>query len=93
MSEQKSKLPDFNEIVGMASKLFSDVKESVTEIVSEYKSKREISENNNTSTSSSEVTGESETIKSENAADTSPVDSADVPSSSSVESAEKEESK
>ena len=39
MSEQKSKLPDFNEIVGMASKFFSVVKEGVCDIVKDYKEK------------------------------------------------------
>lgn len=40
MSDQKSKLPDLNEIVGMANKLFKDLKVSVCEIVDEYKAKR-----------------------------------------------------
>lgn len=33
-------MPDFNEIVGMAGKLFSVVKGGVTEIIQEYKTKR-----------------------------------------------------
>jgi len=40
MSEQKSKLPDFNEITSMAGKLFKDVKKSVCEIVKDYQTKR-----------------------------------------------------
>jgi len=35
-----SKFPDLKEIGGMASKLFGDVKTSITEIVSNYKKKR-----------------------------------------------------
>lgn len=38
MSDPKSKMPDFNEIVSMAGKLFKDVKRSVSEIIAEYKS-------------------------------------------------------
>lgn len=34
-----SKLPSFDEITSMASKLFGDVKNSVTEIYTEYKQK------------------------------------------------------
>ena len=40
-SPKKSSLPDLEEISGVASKLFKDLKKSVTEIVSDYKSKRE----------------------------------------------------
>ncbi|NKB47601.1 MAG: hypothetical protein GKR77_07420 [Legionellales bacterium] len=36
----KSKLPDFKEVTGMASKLFTDVKTSITEIIEEYKTNR-----------------------------------------------------
>jgi Sec-independent protein translocase protein TatA len=35
----KSKLPDLKEITGMAGKLFKDVKQSVSEIVNDYKAK------------------------------------------------------
>ncbi len=34
-----SKLPDLNEIGGMASKLFGDVKKSIGEIIDDYKAK------------------------------------------------------
>jgi hypothetical protein len=40
----KSKLPDLKEVTGMATKLFSDVKRSITEIVQDYKVKRAESE-------------------------------------------------
>lgn len=40
MGIQKSKYPDFNEVIGMASKLFKDVQKSVCEIADEYKIKR-----------------------------------------------------
>lgn len=40
MSTQKSKYPDFTEVIGMASKLFSDVQKSVVEIANDYKEKR-----------------------------------------------------
>lgn len=45
MSEQKSKYPDLNEVVGIATKFCKDVassvKISVSEIVKDYKAKRE----------------------------------------------------
>ncbi|KTD47353.1 hypothetical protein Lrub_2275 [Legionella rubrilucens] len=41
MSDFKSKLPDFKEITSIASKLFKDVKQSVSEIIDDYKKKRE----------------------------------------------------
>lgn len=40
MGLQKSKYPDFNEVIGMAGKLFKDVQKSVCEIAEEYKIKR-----------------------------------------------------
>lgn len=43
MSDFKSKLPNFNEISSIASKLFKDVKTSVTEIIDDFKNKRESS--------------------------------------------------
>ncbi len=39
MSDLKSKIPDINEITSMAGKLFKDVKNSITEIISDYKQK------------------------------------------------------
>lgn len=40
MSDFKSKLPDLSEIGSMAGKLFKDVRESLSEIISDYKKKR-----------------------------------------------------
>lgn len=40
MSDFKSKLPDFKEFSSMAGKLFKDVKQSVCEIIDDYKKKR-----------------------------------------------------
>jgi hypothetical protein len=40
MSDLKSKLPDFQELSSMACKLFSGLKKSVGEIISDYKEKR-----------------------------------------------------
>jgi hypothetical protein len=40
MSDFKSKLPDFKEISSMTSKLFKGIKDSVTEIIHDYKQKR-----------------------------------------------------
>lgn len=41
MNDFKSKLPDLKELSSMAGKLFKDVKTSVSEIIDEYKKKRE----------------------------------------------------
>ena len=41
MSDMKSKFPDLKELSGMATKLFSDVKNSVTDIIKTYKQQRE----------------------------------------------------
>ncbi|KTD18887.1 hypothetical protein [Legionella jordanis] len=41
MNDFKSKLPDFKELSSFANKLFKDVKKSVTEIIDDYKKKRE----------------------------------------------------
>jgi hypothetical protein len=40
MGDFKSKLPDFQEIIGFTGKLLKDVKKSVGEIVDDYKLKR-----------------------------------------------------
>ena len=40
MSEKKSKLPDLKELGTMTSKLFKDIKKSVTEIIQDYKDQR-----------------------------------------------------
>jgi len=39
MSDFKSMLPDLKEVTSIASKLYTDVKKSVCEIVTDYKSK------------------------------------------------------
>ncbi len=39
MSDKKSKMPDLKELGSMASKLFGDIKESVSEIIKDYKEK------------------------------------------------------
>lgn len=39
MSDIKSKMPDLKEVTAMAGKLFNDLKKSVGEIVSDYKTK------------------------------------------------------
>lgn len=44
MSDFKSKLPDLKELGSMANKLFNGIKNSVDEIVKDYKQKRESSE-------------------------------------------------
>lgn len=41
MSDFKSKLPDLKELGSITGKLFKDIKTSVTEIVKDYKEKRE----------------------------------------------------
>jgi len=44
MSDFKSKLPSLDEFTSMAGKLFKDVKQSVGEIVDDYKDKRDTPE-------------------------------------------------
>ncbi|MCA0403524.1 MAG: hypothetical protein LCH30_06955 [Proteobacteria bacterium] len=41
MNDFKSKLPDLKEVTSMATKFYKDMKESVCEIIKEYKDKRE----------------------------------------------------
>lgn len=43
MADNKSKLPDLQEVAGMAGKFFSDLKHSVCEIIQDYKEKRKVS--------------------------------------------------
>ncbi len=45
--EIKEKLPSLNEVGSMASKLFKDIKKSVTEIAEDYKSKHPSNPENN----------------------------------------------
>lgn len=44
MSDLKSKLPDFQELTSMGSKLFKGIKNSVDEIIKDYKEKRATAE-------------------------------------------------
>lgn len=44
MSDMKAKIPDLAELGNMAGKLFKDVKNSVCEIVDDYKAKRNTTE-------------------------------------------------
>lgn len=41
MSDLKSKLPDMKEVGSIATKLYKDLRTSVTEIIHDYKKKRE----------------------------------------------------
>ncbi len=41
MSDMKSKFPDLKELTSMATKLFTDVKNSVSDIIKTYKQQRE----------------------------------------------------
>ena len=41
MSDLKSKLPDMKELGSISGKLFGDLKKSVTEIIKDFKQKRE----------------------------------------------------
>lgn len=59
MSDLRSKLPDLKEISSIAGKLFKDLKTSINEIVSDYKKKREDTEE----AGSSEKTGEKPAAK------------------------------
>ena len=45
MSDLKSKLPDLQELSSMTSKLYHGIKNSITEIVHDYKEKRAGQEN------------------------------------------------
>lgn len=46
MSDFKSKLPDFQELTRFTGKFIKDVKDSVCEIVDEYKKKRSVDDIN-----------------------------------------------
>ncbi|CAM4486809.1 MAG: hypothetical protein LEGION0403_FIIPPAGN_00360 [Legionella sp.] len=46
MSEPKSKMPDLKELASMTSKLFGDIKTSVTQIIHDYKEQRAQSDSN-----------------------------------------------
>ncbi len=52
MAEQKTKLPDINEIASMAKKLLGDVQTSIREIIEDYKAKHVLDEDTSTTTSS-----------------------------------------
>jgi hypothetical protein len=58
MSDFKSKLPDLKELGEMTSKLFTDIKHSVCEIISTYKENHaEASEQSESTGKSTEATG------------------------------------
>jgi hypothetical protein len=60
----KDKLPDLNEVSGIAKKLYVDVKKSVTEIIKEYKVKRDNSSMQKAATKEEPVpSSQSATIK------------------------------
>lgn len=61
MNDLKSKLPDLNEITTMATKLFKDVKCSVSEIIDTYKQKRECAESHTTHHKETKTTETTET--------------------------------
>jgi hypothetical protein len=44
MTDFKSKLPDLKELADMTGKFFKDMKESVCEIMDDYKKKRKVDE-------------------------------------------------
>ncbi|WP_133139162.1 hypothetical protein [Legionella genomosp. 1] len=62
MSDFKSKLPNLQEITSFASKLFKDVKNSVGEIVDEYKKHREEAEAANKTEETEIVSSKTETV-------------------------------
>ena len=75
MSDLKSKLPDMNEITSMASKLFKDVKKSITEIISDYKNNHPAAATATDDTAEKKATkakkSESETVETETTEDDS----------------------
>jgi hypothetical protein len=58
MSDMKSKLPNFEEVTQIAGKLFRDLKNSVSEIMTDYKKKRD----HTAAPSESEITSSDPTI-------------------------------
>ena len=56
MSDFKSKLPDLKELGSMANTLFNGIKNTVDEIVKDYKQKRESSEETTPSQESTAAT-------------------------------------
>lgn len=63
MSDDKSKLPDFKELTTMASKLFKGIKDSIDEIIHDYKEKRSPRKKSNARTEKSEEAKSSKTNK------------------------------
>ena len=68
-TDAKLGLPDLKEISGMAGKLVKDVKQSVTEIVSEYKTKHKNEESK--PEEQSNTASDKDTVKAEEKSDTS----------------------
>ena len=73
MSDFKSKLPDFKELASMTGKLYKGIKNSVEEIIHDYKEKRAETE----TAGETEVKTEVKTEATEN-----PVETAEKPKSS-----------
>ncbi len=63
MSDFKSKLPNFEEITSMTSKLFKGIKKSVDEIIHDYKEKRAADEKKETAAEKKESTAEKKPAK------------------------------
>ncbi len=89
MSDNKSKLPDLNEIGSIAGKFLNDVKKSIAQIIEEYKSKRVSTDAGETVTKPSEeakpvetvvahkATGDISETKVEKPADKAPIENVD----------------
>lgn len=56
MAGQKSKLPDVSEITSMASKLFHDIKNSISQIITGYKAKHDVPVKEATATTKEKTT-------------------------------------
>jgi hypothetical protein len=63
MGDFKSMLPDMNEITSIAGKLYKDVKNSVTEIIQDYKQKRGATGDDASKTEKTEVKQETVIVK------------------------------
>lgn len=69
-NEGPSKMPDLKEIGTMAGKLFHDVKRSIGEIITDYKSKRPVEETSSAKGDKKEETPETDVVAEEAAAAT-----------------------
>lgn len=81
MGDFKSKLPDLKELGSMTGKLFHDLKNSVCDIIIEYKKKRETAEQPQAtpkpSTAEQKTKPKKETIKKETVKKVKPIKAAD----------------